>query len=114
MYVHLVTFTNLVVPPAADSLARAIQAPSPKDEIKAIQAWLKACFAGSRFTFDGPTMQQAVQPDMDSCGVYAVGAVAHAVFGDPLPTPTSIVDLRVAWFRELAGGLIRQKVSLHV
>ncbi|KAI1793767.1 hypothetical protein LXA43DRAFT_205394 [Ganoderma leucocontextum] len=83
--------TNL---PIAESLRDTGIAPNPNALVKDVQRWLKSSF-GRAFTFKGPTMAQNTQPDTHACALFAVGAIAHAVFGQPLAPKRDAVHVHV-------------------
>ncbi|KAI1783807.1 hypothetical protein LXA43DRAFT_902832 [Ganoderma leucocontextum] len=96
----------------AESLRDTGIAPNPNALVKGVQRWLKSSF-GRAFTFKGPTMAQNTQPDTHACALFAVGAIAHAVFGQPLLKGSQdIMYERVRWFLTLAPS--RDAIHVHV
>ncbi|KAG1818941.1 hypothetical protein EV424DRAFT_1539897 [Suillus variegatus] len=68
----------------------------PKPLVRKLQWWLTARFAGP-FVDRGLTLPHAKQGDSSSCGIFAINAIEHAVFKQPLCGPNAAVE-RARWF----------------
>lgn len=68
----------------------------PKPLVQKLQWWLTARFAGP-FVDTGSSLRHAKQGDSSSCGIYAINAIEHAVFKQPLCGPNAAAE-RARWF----------------
>lgn len=66
-------------------------------ELSWFQEWILASF-NRRFEIRGGTMEIGNQTDMSSCGLFAINAIEHAVFGEALYQQSDIPSYRAWWF----------------
>ncbi|KAF5334602.1 hypothetical protein D9611_012013 [Ephemerocybe angulata] len=72
----------------------------PKKLVKGIGIWLDYHVPLRRYTFSDD-LPCAVQTDSFSCGIVAVNALKHNLFGDPLWTAQSAAKLRIKEFCDI-------------
>jgi len=69
-------------------------------------AWMEVAF-GVKVEDLGNTLRTGRQTDGHSCGVCTINAIEHAILGVPLFAPEDRLSLRVRYFVEAAGYLLR-------
>ncbi|KAG2063252.1 hypothetical protein BDR04DRAFT_1123391 [Suillus decipiens] len=81
----------------------------PKPPIRKLQWWLAARFAGP-FVDRGLTLHHSKQGDSSSCGIFAINAIEHAVFKQPLCSPNAATE-RARWFCLTSSSQFHDRVE---
>ncbi|KAG2030460.1 hypothetical protein BDR03DRAFT_1017098 [Suillus americanus] len=81
----------------------------PKPLIRKLQWWLTARFAGP-FVDRGLTLRHAKQGDSSSCGIFAINAIEHAVFKQPLCGLNTAAE-RARWFCLTSSSQFHDRVE---
>lgn len=69
----------------------------PSKFMKALEVWLKDSF-NHKFMSKGNSLARGCQTDSFSCGIIAMNAIEHAVFGKHLWSVQGAVFERINWF----------------
>ncbi|KAF4569611.1 hypothetical protein EYR36_009408 [Pleurotus pulmonarius] len=80
-----------------DSLT-GIYTQSPLKFMRSLGSWLKDTFGGQRFEAQGDSLTRGSQTDSFSCGIIAVNAIEHAIFGERLWEAQRAAPERIRWF----------------
>ncbi|KAM5537457.1 hypothetical protein V8D89_008873 [Ganoderma adspersum] len=81
-----------------DSLARKL--PKPQKVLEKILWWLSSRFSG-QFRVVGRKLESGEQIDSYSCGICAMNAISHSIFGDILWTDSRKAVYRARWFQDI-------------
>ncbi|KAG1855268.1 hypothetical protein F4604DRAFT_1685752 [Suillus subluteus] len=81
----------------------------PKPLVRKLQWWLTARFAGP-FVDRGLTLRHAKQGDSSSCGIFAINAIEHAVFKQPLCGLNAAAE-RARWFCLTSSSQFHDRVE---
>ncbi|PSR85652.1 hypothetical protein PHLCEN_2v5381 [Hermanssonia centrifuga] len=71
----------------------------PDADMASIQKWLG--YFGVQMRVEGGSLSHGIQTDMDSCGVFALNTISHAVFASGLLKPECTAVARAEWFNTL-------------
>ena len=77
---------------------------APARYIKSLQIWFKSLH-GKSFKNRGNSLIHAVQNDSFSCSIITMNTIAHAIFQEPLWTPSDGYEHRLKWFKQLGSGV---------
>ncbi|KAF4590802.1 hypothetical protein EYR40_009399 [Pleurotus pulmonarius] len=80
-----------------DSLT-GIYMQSPLKFMRSLGSWLKDTFGGRRFEAQGDSLMRGSQTDSFSCGIIAINAIEHAIFGERLWEAQRAAPERIRWF----------------
>ncbi|PSR74626.1 hypothetical protein PHLCEN_2v9692 [Hermanssonia centrifuga] len=86
-----------------DSL-RHPQQYEPHDDMLSIKKWLSSF--GIHMQVEGASLPHGVQPDVSSCGVFALNMISHAVFKDVLLKSVDVGIARAEWFNTLTNNYL--------
>ncbi|KIL56229.1 hypothetical protein M378DRAFT_182024 [Amanita muscaria Koide BX008] len=56
----------------------------PTNFLKDLKTWLRTSFPGQVFKGLNDTLEHGIQQDTYNCGIYAMNAISHAIFGDQI------------------------------
>lgn len=80
------------------------QMPPPTAYMKTVRKWLQSQFPG-HWEDRKATLHIGVQRDSISCGICAINAILHAIFGDPLWDQSQAKAQRANSFLKLVDSL---------
>jgi len=80
--------------------------PKPEVFVKALLWWLSAR-SGQKYTFIGRKLPIGSQRDTTSCGLFAMNAISHSIFGTDLLTHGDIRKNRLMWFNSFCKAIIQ-------